>query len=133
LRVAQQRKCRADAAHHPHHAFFDGLAPLSVGQNFEAARRSRPDGIDEHVEFAVPSLPELGEHLVDLVGVTDVGTEPEGVGATATRQLCHRAVKTGSCPADHRHPGAFLGEATGRRQTHAAATTDDHRCGVRQP
>ena len=58
-------------------------APLLVGQIFEAAGRSRPDRIDEHVEFAVPSLSKLGEHVVDLTGVTDVGNQPEGIRAAA--------------------------------------------------
>src|SRR6201997_5495111 len=33
----------------------------------------------------------------------------------------------------HRHAGIVVGKATGRRQTHAAAAADHHRCGIRQP
>ena len=132
-RLAQQRKCRTDAAHHSHHAVFDGFAPLLVGQIFEAAGRSRPDRIDEHVEFAVPSLPELGEHLVDLTGVTDVGDEPKGIRAAETRQIRGSALECGWGAADHRDPGTFLGEASGRGQTHAAAATDHRRRGICQP
>jgi hypothetical protein len=108
------------------------LAPLLVGQIFEGAGRSGPDRIDEHVEFAVPSLAKLGEHLFDGTGVTDVGNEAEGIRATATRQIRHRGVQSITGPADHCHAGTFIGKATGRGQTHAAATTDYHRCGIRQ-
>ena len=37
LRLAQQRKCRAHAVHHAHHAIVEGLPPLVVGEIFECA------------------------------------------------------------------------------------------------
>ena len=95
LRLAQQGKCRADAAHHAQHAVLDGLQPLVVGEVFEAARRTRTDRVDEHVQFAAPPLPEVGERFFYLRCVPDVDDKAESVRATATRQIGDRAIESG--------------------------------------
>jgi hypothetical protein len=82
--------------------------PLLVGQVFEAADRARPDRVDEHVEFAIPSVTELGEYTVDLIGIDDVGYQPKGIGAAAISQVCGRAIEVSLGPGDDRDAGAVV-------------------------
>jgi hypothetical protein len=75
----------------------------------------------------------MSKVLADVSGVTDVGSESDGIRTAAVRQIGYGAVEEGPGSADQRHPGAVLGKTTGGRQTHAAATADDDSCGIRQP
>src|ERR1700738_4251767 len=118
------------AAHHPHHAVVDGLEPLLVGEVFETAHRAGPDGVDEHIEFAVPPLPHLSEQRLDALGVADIGDQSHGIGAAETRQLLSGSVKDGGCAADNSDACAVGGQASRRGEPHPATAADHYRSRV---
>ncbi len=101
-----------------------------VGEVFEAAHRAGSDGVDEHIEFAVPPLPHLDEQRLDALGVGDIRDQSHGIGAAQTRQFRSGFVKDGLCAADNGDACAVLGEASRRGQTHPATAADHHRSRV---
>ena len=76
----------ADAPHHAQGPHVDRLTPVVVGQVLEPATGSGTGGVHEDVELA-PALVDGAERRLDLVGLRDVGAQPDRVGAAGAQLL----------------------------------------------